>query len=200
MIRINLLPYRPQRRRLQVLRHLGAALGVILTAAAIALAADWVASSELASLQEEYSSLKAQNDALQKKIGELKNLDALRADVTRKLETVDELQQGRFRSFEMLAEISKVIPENVWLTSIADNGPTLALSGLAESNKAVANFMRALDRSPLFENVRVSVITRKDVRGVPVRSFGITVARTAPEKAGKGGAKQGGKRKAGGRR
>ncbi len=189
MIRVNLLPYRAQRRQRQILQHLGAAAGVIGLACALALGAHWYASSELSDLQEEYASLRAQNAALQKKIGELRNLDALRADVERKLKIVDELQRGRFRTLETLAEISKVIPENVWLTSIEDAGETLRVTGLGESNKAVANFMRALEGSPLFANVRLSVITRTEVQGSAVRSFQISFNRVEPE-AEKAGSKR----------
>ncbi len=189
MIRINLLPYRPQRRRKQILQHIGAAIGALALAGVIAFAAHWRASSQLEGLQEEYASLKAQNAALQKKIGDLRNLDALRRDVERKLKLVDELQKGRFRSLETLAEVSRVIPENVWLTSLVDRGATLEVSGLGESNKAVANFMRGIEKSPLFSNVRLSVITRKEVQGVPVRSFNISFARVEPAADAKKGSK-----------
>jgi len=177
MIRVNLLPYRDARRHQQILQHLGVAFGVIAVAAIISLGMNWVASSNLADLQNEYTELKTQNDVLQQKIGKIKNLDALRADVERKLQLVDKLQQGRFRSLNTFYEVSKVIPENVWVTSITDNGTGLKIAGLGESNEAVASFMRALDGSKLFSNVRLEVISRVQASGVPIRSFSLTVNR-----------------------
>ncbi|MDX8407496.1 MAG: PilN domain-containing protein [Mariprofundaceae bacterium] len=192
MIRVNLLPYRDARRHQQILQHLGAAAAVIAFAGILSLGAHWIASSELSSLQEEYTQLKAQNDVLKKKIGKIRNLDALRADVERKLKLVDTLQKGRFRSLVTLNEIARVIPENVWLTSVTNDGPTIKMSGLGESNKAVANFMRMLDESKIFTNVSLSVISRVDAGGVPVRSFSLSLTRIdAPEpalKASAGGA------------
>ncbi len=191
MIRVNLLPYRDARRHQQILQHLGAAFGVIAFAGLIALGAQWVASSELSDLQEEYTQIKTQNNLLKKKIGKIKNLDNLRADVERKLKLVDTLQKGRFRSLVTLNELARVIPENVWLTKITNTGANIQIAGLGESNKAVANFMRMLDESKIFANITLQVISRVDAGGVPVRSFSLSLDRveepTATPKAAAGG-------------
>ncbi len=177
MIRINLLPYRNARRRQQIVQHLGIAFGAIALTGLIAMGLHWSASSQLADLQETYTELKAQNQMLQKKIGKIRNLEALRADVEKKLKLVDQLQEGRFRSLMTLHELARLIPENVWLTKIQDDGPLIKLKGLGESNKAIANFMRQLDASKLFSDVRLEVISRVNAGGVTVRSFSLTLAR-----------------------
>jgi len=187
MIRVNLLPYRNARRHQQILQHLGIAFCVIAVAAIISLGMHWVAQSNLTDLQNEYTQLKAQNDLLKKKIGKIKDLDALRADVERKLKLVDRLQQGRFRSLNTFYEVSKVLPENVWVTKIIDNGTGLKITGLGESNEAVANFMRALDASKIFSNVTLEVISRVKESGVPIRSFSLTVNRLDVPVSGDGG-------------
>jgi len=183
MIRVNLLPYRNARRQQQILQHMGVALGVIAFAAMISLGAHWIASADLSDLQEEYTQLKAQNDVLQLKIGKIRNLDALRADVEKKLQLVDHLQEGRFRSLATLNEVSKVIPENVWVSSIVDSGANIRITGLGESNKAVANFMRVLDESRIFANVRLEVISRVEATGIPIRNFSLTLTRLDKPKA-----------------
>lgn len=191
MIRINLLPYRTQRRQLQILQHLGIAIGAIMVVLLLLTGTHTWKSTELSALEDEYRQLKQQNDTLKKKIGELANLDKLRADVKGKLNAVDELQKGRFYAFETLHALSKVIPSNVWLQSFADKGGALRLSGMGESNKAVANFMRELDGSPLFGNVRLLVIQRKTEGSIPIRLFNIDLTRLEPkpDEPGKGGGK-----------
>jgi type IV pilus assembly protein PilN len=177
MIRINLLPYRAERRQKQILQHLGAALGALALAVLISVTMHWMATSKLSDLQDEFGRLQAQNHALMKEIGKIKDLDKLRADVERKLKLVDQLQRGRFRSLNTFVELAKVIPENVWLTSVTDTGKEIKLTGLGESNNAVANFMRALDNSPIFSNVRLQVITRTQVGAVAVRQFDLVFDR-----------------------
>jgi type IV pilus assembly protein PilN len=191
MIRINLLPYRAERRQSQILQHIAVLLGMLLVTSTVLFFVDVYKTSELTTLEDEYSGLKAQNNILKKKIGKIRNLDKLRADVERKLELVDKLQEGRFHSLVTLNKLSEVIPENVWLTSIKDSGGVLAISGLGESNKAVANFMRALDQSPFFTGISLKTITLISAGKVPVRQFSLTMTRIDVKKeesvASKGG-------------
>lgn len=181
MIRINLLPYRTQRRQTKILQHLVVALGVVFVAASLVFTADLIKTSELTTLEDTFSDLKTQNATLQKKIGKIKDLDKLRTDVERKLELVEELQKGRFFALVTLNKLATVIPENVWLQSIATKEGTITISGLGESNKAVANFMRALDQEAVFSNIALSKITRTNVGNIPVRSFSLTMNRVTEE-------------------
>ena len=181
MIRINLLPYRTQRRQTKILQHLVVALGVVFVAASLVFTADLIKTSELTTLEDTFSDLKTQNATLQKKIGKIKDLDKLRTDVERKLELVEELQKGRFFALVTLNKLATVIPENVWLQSIATKEGTITISGLGESNKAVANFMRALDKEAIFSNIALSKITRTNVGNIPVRSFSLTMNRVTEE-------------------
>lgn len=195
MIRINLIPYRDARRRRQILEHVGYFFAVLLLATALVMGAHSFASMELSALQEETAQLTAQNKALKEKIGKIEHLDALRADVERKLEIVDRLQEGRFHSLVTLHEIAKTIPRNVWLKSIKDRTTDIELVGLAESNKAVANFMRMLDQSAVFSNIRLLAINRIDSGGIPVRQFSITLSRIDESAEKKGNKEAAGKKK-----
>jgi len=186
MIRINLIPYRGARRQRQILQHIATALGVMGLAVAIALGLHIYGSATLSGLQDHLASLRAQNKILNKKIGAIRNLDKLRADVQKKLTLVDQLQHGRFRSLETLLALSHAIPENVWLLNIKDSGGNLQLNGLGESNKAVANFMRALDHEKIFTGVNLLVIKRETMGSIPVRSFSMKMQRTAPLSAKSG--------------
>ena len=132
---------------------------------------------ELAGLQAEQALLKTQNAQLSKKIGELRNLDSLRKDVESKLQIVDELQAGRFRSFNTLVAIAKAIPQNIWLVALKDNAGSLSLTGLGESSKAVANFMRALETSVYFDDVHLTVDKEAEAEDIKVRQFVLTFHR-----------------------
>jgi len=177
MIRINLIPYRGARRQHQILQHIAAVLGVVGLAVLTSLGAHLYSSATLTDLRYSLTSLHAQNRLMGKKIGKIRNLDKLRANVQRKLALVDQLQHGRFRSLETLLALSHAIPENVWLLKILDSGGNIELTGRGESNKAVANFMRALDHEPEFSGISLRVIERKTIGQVPVRNFSLTMRR-----------------------
>ena len=186
MIRINLLPYRKERRQKQIIQHLAYLFGALFVVTLTIIGLNFYITGDLESLQEEKAALQQENALLTKKIGDLKNLDKLRADVEGKLELEDQLQQGRFETLNMLYEVAQIIPENVWFSSAVDVAGKLQFTGYAESNKAVANFMRALDGSPMFEDVVLQVIQRQVMDGIPVRSFSLTLKRIEPDGATKG--------------
>jgi len=177
MIRINLLPYRKERRQKQVIQHLSYVVAVILLVVLVIVGLNTYIGGVLSGLQEQKTQLQQENAKLLKKIGKLKGLDKLRSDVEGKLALVDRLQAGRFETLNTLNEVAKVIPENVWFTSVVDSGGKLQFAGFAESNTAVANFMRALDHSKLFEHVTLDVIQRQMINQMPVRSFQLTLNR-----------------------
>jgi len=181
MIRINLIPYRAAVRRQQILQHVVIAAGSLMLVVLLIVGVHIYSSSTLSELQDEYVRLHEENELLQKKIGKIKDLDNLRADVEAKLAIVERLQKGRFSSLETLAGLSKALPENVWLTDISDKQGLVVVKGLGESNKAVANFMRSLDQSEIFDGITLQVIERSDVGNVPVRTFALTFNRVDPE-------------------
>lgn len=195
MIRINLLPHRAAFRQQQVVEYIIVFVSAILLTIGLSFFVDVVTTQELESLQAERGGLEASNKKLRKKIGELRNLDSLRQDVEGKLQIVDELQAGRFRSLETLVGIADFLPENVWLTELNDKNGEIQIKGYGESSQAVANFMRTLGRSELFNKVQLMVDKSATVEGASVRSFSLafhrlTLAEREQEKKIKVGGEQ----------
>jgi len=177
MIRINLIPHREAFRQQQIIEYIVTFAAAILLSVVIVVAINASVAENLTTLQEERSNLEAKNKNLSKKIGELRNLDSLREEVEGKLQIVDELQAGRFRSLETLNSIAESMPQNIWLIAFADNNSALSLDGFAESSQAIANFMRALERDSSFGNVKLSVDKSATAEGVNVRSFSLSLLR-----------------------
>jgi len=177
MIRINLVSHRTEFRQQQIIEYIIVFVSVILTSIGIVVAANIWVTQDLTALQLESSNLQLKNKELSKKIGELRNLDSLRTEVEGKLQIVDELQAGRFRSLVTLGGIAKVMPQNIWLTDIEDNKGSLDLDGFGESSQAIANFMRALDASELFSNIELLVDKADTLESANVRAFSLTLHR-----------------------
>ncbi|MDX8394231.1 MAG: PilN domain-containing protein [Mariprofundales bacterium] len=183
MIRINLLPYRTERRQKQLLQHILSAIAALVLLLVLCTVMYTTASSSLEELQQEFVDLQAENKRLETTIGELKDLDRLRGDVQKKLDLIDDLQFGRFQTLEMFITISEQIPENIWLGRVTDRDGNIHISGMGESNKAVANFLRALDKTVLFENIKLAFSELTKVGTVPVRRFEISMKRIRPRLA-----------------
>jgi type IV pilus assembly protein PilN len=177
MIRINLLPYREERRRNQILQYLVIALSTLGITAVLMLAVYSWSSIRMGDAEHRLQDVQARNRAVTAKIGELGKFKEVKADVQKKLDLVHMLQRGRFHSLESMLGLSVAIPKNVWLTRVDDSGNTISVSGYGESNRSIAMFMRALEDQKIFSKVNLEVIKRELRDGVVLRSFSLSMIR-----------------------
>jgi len=180
MIRINLLPHRDEHRRNQILQYILVALAALVVTIVLLLSSYSWSSLQLDDAQDRLRSVQDENRSLKIKIGELSKFKEVQAEVQSKLDLVDTLQRGRFRSLESMQGLSFAIPKNVWLTDVKDSGGKISIDGLGESNRAVAAFMRALENQKVFSGVNLQLIKRESRGGVALRSFSLTMSRIDP--------------------
>ena len=152
MILINLLPHREEKRRLRK-RAFFAAL------AACAIFGLAIAGAWYLVLMQMTSAQQARNDFLKAEIGRLelqiKDIAMLRAEIEAlkaRQKAVEGLQTDRNIPVHLLDELVKQTPEGVYLTSIKQNGQIVLVSGMAQTNERVSEFLRnTLYNSPWLE-------------------------------------------------
>ncbi len=142
MILINLLPHREEkrkRRRQAFFSALGlAALGGVL------IVALWYGL-----LQQMIASQQQRNDFLQSEIRKLedqiKDIANLRAEIEAlkaRQKAVEDLQTDRNVPVHLLNELVRHTPEGIYLTQIKQEGQTVTVSGIAQTNERVSEFLR----------------------------------------------------------
>jgi type IV pilus assembly protein PilN len=162
MIRINLLaPERPTEKKKKSAS--AAAPGafqayLLLTlfaggAAFVCAAAWWYKTAQLKDLdsriaadekrQRDLQAIKVQVDAFQKKKTLLEN----------KVNLIEQLKAQQKGPVHMLDEISKALPDFVWLTKLDEAAGRVTFTGQSNSLTAVADFISALQRSGWFPQV-----------------------------------------------
>lgn len=152
MILINLLPHREEKRR-QRKRAFFATLGACVVLG-LAIAGAWyVVLMQLTAAQQ------ARNDFLKTEItrleAQIKDIATLRAEIEAlkaRQKSVEDLQTDRNTPVHLLDELVKQTPEGVYLTSIKQNGNVVLVSGMAQTNERVSEFLRnTLYNSPWLE-------------------------------------------------
>ncbi len=196
MILINLLPHREARRQ-QRKQAFFAGIGMAVLAGAAIVGAWYVIVSGQISTQEEHNQFLA---------NEIKRLDAQIADVaTLKTEiealkarqkAVEDLQADRNMPVYLLNELVKQTPEGVYLTSIKQGGQQVAITGVAQTNERVSEFLRnTASNSPWLEKPQLveiraqmmQVAGSKDQRRMFAFIIGVTLKRPpAPGAAASG--------------
>jgi type IV pilus assembly protein PilN len=96
--------------------------------------------------QKELQAIKVQVDAL----------EAKRATFQKKVDLIERLKAEQTGPVHMLDEISKALPDFVWLTAMDQTGPTVKFTGESTGLTSIADFIAALERSGWFPNVDLS--------------------------------------------
>lgn len=138
--------------------------------------------AEKASLQQEISLLKTQ-DAKYKEILEKINItEARKKEVEEKVKLVTSISEGKIPWTDSLYELSNIIPQGVWLSSLSSIDTNIGdrkvkgmkLNGMALSSAIVADFMAAIDTSPYFEGAAMTYAQKMDYNKMEAFSFELT--------------------------
>ncbi|WP_127159811.1 PilN domain-containing protein [Xanthomonas arboricola] len=169
MARINLLPWRAERRKArerEFYSMLGfAALGGVLLSVLIWFYYDAQISGQTernAFLTTEIDKVKAQNE-------EIKELDKKKDRLLARKKVIEELQANRSQMVHLFDSLVRTIPDGVALTNIKQDGDILTLEGRSQSNARVSTYMRNLEGSGWMTNPDLSIIEAKsqDKAGQP---------------------------------
>ena len=162
MARINLLPWREERRKARQKEF-----GVMLALAA--LAGVLVAFLVFSFYKGQISGQNARNEYLRGEITkvdeQIKEIDALdqkKSKLLARKEVIEELQSNRSQMVHLFDSLVRTIPEGVALTAIKQEGEILTLSGRSQSNARVSTYMRNLESSGWMTNPDLNMIEAKE--------------------------------------
>jgi len=184
MMRINLLPHR-QLKRAERKRQLG-----LMAAATVALAVFIVfmghgfANSQLQAQTNRNQRLQDAITQLDKEIQEIKSLKEEIKNMLERKQVVENLQGGRSQVVILLDEITRQLPESVYLKSLKQAGNTITLQGYADSNNRVAVLVRHLAGSQWLESPALVETHSEIVNNLKLSSFTLTVKQKSATDAG----------------
>ena len=161
MARINLLPWRAERRKSRQKEFVGM-LG--LAALAGVLAAFLVYSyygGRITGQTERNDYLRGEITKVDGQIKEIEALDEKKSKLLARKEVIEQLQSNRSQMVHLFDSLVRTIPDGVTLTAIKQEGDILTLSGRSQSNARVSTYMRNLEGSGWMTNPDLNVIEAK---------------------------------------
>ena len=144
MILINLLPHREERRkRRKVAFFVG--LGVAAVAGLLIVGAWYLLVLQMTAAQQERNQfLRSEIAKLEIQIKDIATLKAEIEALKARQKAVENLQTDRNIPVHVLNDLVRQTPEGVYFTSVKQNGQTLVLSGIAQTNERVSELLRNL--------------------------------------------------------
>ena len=152
---INLLPWREAERKKRQ-RDFGVALGAAVVAGiAVVLATMFVYDGKISGQKDRNKRLTAEIQELDKSIAEINSLEADKERLIARMEIIDELQKSRPEIVHLFDEITRQMPEGVYLIGMKQTGNRIELRGVAQSSTRVSALMRQIDASGWLEDPEV---------------------------------------------
>ena len=185
MILINLLPHREiaNKRRKEVFQMamFGALLAGLLAAAVVFS----IYQALIDSQQERNSYLKSEISQLDNQIKDIQGLEEEINSLKARQKSVEDLQADRNLPVYLLSDITQLLPEGVYITSMKQTGLNVEVKGSAQSNERVSEVLRNISNgSPWFtkpilkEIVSGTVeVAPKDLRKVVTFTMSFTLVR-----------------------
>ena len=183
MIRINLLPAREARRRLVLRRQLQIAVVAVVAAIGSGVWGYMAQNSDLEAHQQELARLEEEVKRLEEVIKEVRQFETKQAALDKKVGAIEDIKTTQRRPARLLADISRSLPEQMWLVSIKESAIGIQISGKAFDHVGIAAFMENLERAPSFGNVELVESKSEVLQGRPVLAFTVVVRVKAAKKA-----------------
>jgi type IV pilus assembly protein PilN len=180
MARINLLPWRAERRKqrqkeFSILLAMSALGAVLLSFLLVGYY-----KAQISGQNERNQYLTDQITLVQKQIDEIKLLDEKKAKLLARKEIIEKLQANRSQMVHLFDSLVRTIPDGVILTSIKQDEDTLTLEGRAQSNARVSTYMRNLEGSGWMTKPDLSIIEAKGEDKALPNEFKLTVKLADP--------------------
>ena len=154
MILINLLPHREERRRLRK-RNFFVALGASAIGGALLAGLWYGAVQQMTEAQQQRNGfLRSEIGKLEDQIKDIANLRAEIDGLKARQAAVEDLQLNRNVPVHLLDELVRLTPEGIYLTGIKQTDLLVAVTGVAQTNERVSEFLRnAQNNSPWVERM-----------------------------------------------
>ena len=165
MARINLLPWRAERRKSRQKEFMTMLVGAVFGGIALVLAGSMYFDGQIEGQTARNDFLKAQIAEVKKQNEEIKGLEARKASLLQRKEVIENLQADRSQNVRLFEELVRTIPDGVRLVTVKQNGQELTLSGRSQSESRVSAYMRNLEASGLINNPRLSIIRTGNATG-----------------------------------
>ena len=182
MIRINLLPFRTERKKENVRRQISLFLLSLVLVFIVLVYYNFSLSSKIGKLNKTIASTKTElnrYEEINKEIARIKqNLETLK----KKMAVIDQLESDRYAPVQLLDTMTRVLITNrMWLVSLNDQEKTVTINGIALDNKTVADFMVGLQNCGLFSDVSLKTVKHQVVQKSRLKGFQISCTKIAPQ-------------------
>ncbi|WP_460053624.1 PilN domain-containing protein [Pseudomonas sp. S2_D06] len=187
MARINLLPWREERREVRRKRFLLTLVAVMVGTMGAVLVANQLISGAIDRQVARNNYIGKQVAEIDERITRINDLKARRQQLVERMGVIQDLQGNRQISGRIFDQLARALPDGVYFTEVKMTAKTLSITGAAQSNNRVSDLMRNLEASDWFDAPSLTEVKATAAGQVgQANAFQLTVRQTQPAKPEEG--------------
>ena len=146
----------------------GLAIGVVI-------GGGWwvIEKNKLSARRSEVESKTREAQRLESIIKEVEEYQRRKDSLQKRIDLINQLKQNQKGPVKIMDRVSQDLPDLVWLDRMTMSGGLITLSGRGLNPNAIANFVEAIKKDPLFEEPDLSAMNQVTL-APPVYSFDMT--------------------------
>ena len=118
----------------------------------------------LARRQEEVRVRKAEADKLESIIKEVEDFQRRKDSLQNRIDLINQLKQNQKGPVRIMDQISRDLPDLVWLDKMSVAGGRISLGGRGLNPNAIANFVENVKNDPYFEEPELGTVSEVSVK------------------------------------
>jgi type IV pilus assembly protein PilN len=178
--KINLLPWREERRQEQKKQFVMMSLMTCVLSAAIVGLIHFQMQARIDYQLSRNRFMTNEIVKVDEEIKEISELQKVRRSLIERMEVIQDLQGSRPSIVHLFSEIVSTVPNGVYLKTLSQTAGNLLVNGEAESNARVSTYMRNLSSSEWLKDPNLTVIEIEDKTVNRISTFTLTVQQTSP--------------------
>jgi type IV pilus assembly protein PilN len=175
MIRVNLLPHREMKRAAQQRSFVIAAAVMVMIGVGVIVAFHGVLAARIDEQRARNKFLDEQVAAVDKQIVDIQRLRDQTQQLLARKRVVETLQLNRSDAVQIFDQLSRQLPDGVYLRTIKQTGTRVSIVGYAQSNSRVSTLIDNLRESSLFGKATLIEIKAAMVAGQRLNEFSLNV-------------------------
>lgn len=185
MAKINLLPWREERRAELQKQFLTLLAAVVLIAFGVVFLADRAVTSAIEAQQARNQYIEKHIKELSQQVKEIRLLEKKKRELLDRMKVIQELQGNRPIIVRVFDEMVRTVPDGMYYRTLSMINKSISLNGTAESNNRISSLMRNLDSSEWFSGPNLKTVKANESFGDQASDFVLTFSISTPvEKKG----------------
>lgn len=174
MIKINLLPVRAAKKKETLRQQISVAVMSLVMVLIIIGYLHVTIGKRIEEVNAKIATDQAELAKTKEQIGEISKFKETKKVLEDKLGVIESLKKGRGGPVKMMDDLSRVMPDKLWINSFKASGGNVSMDGVAIGNEIIALFMTDLEKSPYFKDIELIETAQVEQSGMKLKKFNLT--------------------------